>query len=59
MVTGGIVLCHKISIAGLEVDQAKIYLMKNLMPSTTVKVSGVFLGMQDFTEGSSRISQKL
>ena len=37
MVTEGIVLRHKIYAAGLEVDQAKIYVIRTLMPSTTVK----------------------
>ena len=37
MVTKGIVLGHKISAAGLEVDQAKIYFIKTLIPPTTVK----------------------
>ena len=37
MVTEGIVLGHKIFEAGLEVDQAKISLIKILMPPTTVK----------------------
>ena len=37
MVTEGIVLGHKISIVGLEVYQAKIYVIKTLMPPTTMK----------------------
>ena len=37
MVTGGIVLGHKISADGLEVDQAKIAVIKTLMSPTTVK----------------------
>ena len=37
MVAEGIVLGHKISVAGLEVDQAKISLIKTLMPPTIVK----------------------
>ena len=37
MVTEGIVLGHKIYAVGLEVDQAKIAVIKNLMSPTTVK----------------------
>ena len=37
MVTKDIVLGHKISVEGLEVDQAKISLIKTLIPPTTVK----------------------
>ena len=59
MVTEDIVLGHKISTACLEVDQAKISLIKILIPPTIVKGIGVFFGMQDFTEGLSKTSQKL
>ena len=34
MVIKGIVLGHKISPAGLEVDQAKVYVIKTLLPLT-------------------------
>ena len=44
MVTEGIVLGHKISIAGLEVDQAKI----SLMLATVVKGIRSFLGHAEF-----------
>ena len=37
MVTEGIVLGHKISAVGLEVDQEKIYVIKTLLPPITVK----------------------
>ena len=37
MVKEGIVLGHKISITRLEVDQAKISMIKTLVPPTTVK----------------------
>ena len=37
MVTGGIVLGHKISTVWLEVDQAKVAIIKNILPPTTVK----------------------
>ena len=48
MVTKGIVLRHMISAAGLEVDQAKVSIIKNLMPPTTVKVIRSFLGHAGF-----------
>ena len=44
MVTEGIVLGHKISIAGLEVDQEKVAIIKTLLPPTTVKGIRSFLG---------------
>ena len=43
MVTEGIVLGHMIYAAGLEVDQAKVSVIKNLMPPTTVKGIRSFL----------------
>ena len=43
MVTKGIVLGHKISAAGLEVDQAKVSVIKTLLPPTTVKGIRSFL----------------
>ena len=43
MVTKGIVLGHKISANGLEVDQAKIVVIKTLMSLTTVKGIRSFL----------------
>ena len=48
MVTESIVLGHKISAIGLEVDQAKISLIKTLMPTTTVKGIRIFLGHAGF-----------
>ena len=48
MVTEGIVLGHKISAAGLEVDQAKISLIRILIPPTTVKEIRSFLGHAGF-----------
>ena len=48
MVTEGIVLGHKISAAGLEVDQAKIAVIKTLMPPTTVTGIRSFLGHARF-----------
>ena len=37
MVTEGIVLGHKIFIAELEVDQAKVTIIKTFLPPTIVK----------------------
>ena len=48
MVTEGIVLGHMISTEGLEVDQAKVSLIRNLMPPTTVKGIRSFLGHAGF-----------
>ena len=50
MVTEGIVLGHK--IAGLEVDQAKVVVIKPLMPPTIVKGIRSFLDMLVFIEDS-------
>ena len=44
MVTEGIVLGHKIYTARLEVDQAKVFVIKTLMPPTKVKRIRIFLG---------------
>ena len=48
MVTKGIVLGHRISAAGLEVDQAKVSIIKTLFPPTTVKRIRIFLGHAGF-----------
>ena len=48
MVTKGIVLGHKISIAGLEVDQETVATIKPLFPPTTVKEIRSFLGHAGF-----------
>ena len=48
MVIEGIVLGHRISAAGLEVDQAKVSIIKTLLPPTTVKRIRSFLGHADF-----------
>ena len=48
MVTEGIVMGHKISADGLEVDQAKIVVIKTLMSPTTVKGIRSFLGHAEF-----------
>ena len=48
MVTEGIVLGHKISVTGLEVDQSKVLIIKTLAPPTTVKGIRSFLGHAGF-----------
>ena len=48
MVTEGIVLGHKISATGLEVDQSKVSIIKTLAPPTTVKGIRSFLGHDGF-----------
>ena len=48
MVTKGIVLQHKISTAGLVVDQVKVSIIETLLPPTTVKRIRSFLGHAGF-----------
>ena len=48
MVKEGIVLGHMISATGLEVDQAKVSIIRDLMPPTTVKGIRSFLGHAGF-----------
>ena len=48
MVKEGIVLGHKISAAGLEVDKAKVSIIKSIIPPTTVKGIRSFLGHAGF-----------
>ena len=48
MVIEGIVLGHRISAAGLEVDQAKVSIIKTLLPLTTVNGIRSFLGHAGF-----------
>ena len=48
MVTKGIFLGHMISAAGLEVDQAKVSIIRDLMPPTTIKGIRSFLGHAGF-----------
>ena len=63
MVTEGIVLGHKISADGLEVDQAKIVVIKTLMSPTTVKGIRSFLEharfYRRFIKDFSKISRPL
>ena len=48
MMTEGIVLGHRIFVVGLEVDQAKVSIIKTLLPPTTVKGIRSFLGHAGF-----------
>ena len=48
MVSEGIVLGHKISATGLEVDQSKVSIIKTLAPPTTIKGIRSFLGHAGF-----------
>ena len=48
VVTEWIVLGHRISAAGLEVDQAKVSIIKTLLPPTTAKGIRSFLGHAGF-----------
>ena len=54
---------HKISVAGLEVDQAKVVVIKTLMPPTTIKGIRSFLGhvgfYRRFIKDFSKISRPL
>ena len=63
MVTKGIVLGHKISAVGLEVDQAKVTIIRTLLPPTTVKGIRSFLRhdgfYRRFIKDSSNISRPL
>nr|GEW76167.1 reverse transcriptase domain-containing protein [Tanacetum cinerariifolium] len=48
MVKEGIMLGHKVSSAGLEVDKAKVDVISKLPPPTNIKVIRIFLGHAGF-----------
>ena len=50
MVIEGIVFGHRISTVGLEVDQAKVSIIKTLLPPTTVKGIRSFLVHASFVK---------
>ena len=63
MVNEGIVLGYKIFATGLEVDQAKVFVIETLMPLTTIKGIRSFLGhvgfYRRFIKDLSKISRPL
>ena len=63
MVTEEIVLGHKISVVGLEVDQDKVFVIETLMPPNSVKGIRSFLGhagfYRRFIKEFSKISRPL
>ena len=54
MVIEGIVLGHRISAVGLEVDQTKVSIIKTLLPPTTIKGIRIFLGHAGFYRRSQK-----
>ena len=63
MVIEGIILGHKISTTGLEVDQAKVFVIETLMPPNTIKGIRSFLRhagfYKRFIKDFSKISKPL
>jgi len=63
MVIEGIVLGHKISVHGIEVDKAKAEVTENLSPPTNVKGIRSFLGhvgfYRHFIKDFSKITKPL
>ena len=59
MVNEGIVLGHKIYVDGLEVDQAKIAVIKTLMSLTTVKGIRIFLRHAGFYRRFIKVFSKI
>ena len=58
MVIEGIVLGHKVSNQGIEVDRAKVELIEKLPPTSDVKVIRSFLGHAGFYRGLLKIFQR-
>ena len=59
MVKEGIVLGHRISEKGIEVDQAKVEVIQRLPPPISVKGVRSFLGHAGFIGDSSKTFQRL
>jgi hypothetical protein len=63
MVQEGIILGHRVSVKGIEVDRAKIETIENLLPPTSVKGIRSFLGhagfYRRFIKDFSKISKPL
>ena len=58
MVRQDIILRHKVSSKGLEVDKAKVGVIENLPPPNSVKGIRIFLGHAGFYRRSSKTSRK-